>query len=108
MRWDQIEGRWSHFRAQVQGRWAELTDSDLEAIAGRRELLEARLQNRYGWTRERVRSEIAAFLAVCTPQISIVFPDHPHHQRTADPDGVQLLREPGAQPDRHADPSRSG
>ena len=36
----------------------ESTDDDLTAIDGRREALEGRIQERYGYTKDRVRKEI--------------------------------------------------
>jgi len=48
MDWNQVEGNWK----QVRGKqWGKLTDSDLTAIDGRREELEGKLQERYGYTK---------------------------------------------------------
>src|SRR5262249_5971118 len=38
--------------------WGKLTDDDLTAIAGRREKLEGKIQERYGYTKDRIRKEI--------------------------------------------------
>ena len=59
MDWNQVEGNWK----QV-GRWGKLTDDHLTAIDGRREALEGRIQERYGYTKDRVRNDrgMAAFL----------------------------------------------
>ena len=58
MDWNQIEGNWKQVRGNVKKHWGKLTDSDLTAIAGRREELEGKIQERYGYTKDRVRKEI--------------------------------------------------
>jgi len=45
-------------RGNVKKHWGKLTDDDLTAIDGRREVLEGRIQERYGYTKDRVRKEI--------------------------------------------------
>ena len=58
MDWNQVEGNWKQVRGNVKKQWGKLTDSDLTAIDGRREELEGKLQERYGYTKDRVRKEI--------------------------------------------------
>jgi uncharacterized protein YjbJ (UPF0337 family) len=61
MNMDILEGKWKEIRGKVQQRWGELTDSDLDQIAGRRVELEGLLQKRYGYTKERARQEVDYF-----------------------------------------------
>jgi uncharacterized protein YjbJ (UPF0337 family) len=56
--WDQIEGKWHQLKGSVQTRWAELTDNDVDEIAGRYENLMGMLQERYGKTRVELEQEI--------------------------------------------------
>ena len=58
MDWNQVEGNWKQVRGNVKRQWGKLTDSDLTAIGGRREELEGKIQERYGYTKDRVRKEI--------------------------------------------------
>ena len=58
MDWNQLEGNWKRVRVNVQRQWGKLTDSDLTTIGGRREELEGKIQERYGYTKDRVRNEI--------------------------------------------------
>jgi uncharacterized protein YjbJ (UPF0337 family) len=58
MDWNQVEGNWKQVRGNVKKQWGKLTDDDLAAIDGRREVLEGRIQERYGYTKDRVRKEI--------------------------------------------------
>jgi uncharacterized protein YjbJ (UPF0337 family) len=58
MDWNQVEGNWKQVKGNVKTKWGKLTDSDLTAIDGRREALEGKLQERYGYTKDRVRKEV--------------------------------------------------
>jgi len=46
--WDQIVGRWNQMRGEVRRVWGELTDDELEQIAGNRDKFVGKLQERYG------------------------------------------------------------
>ena len=52
MNWDRIEGDWKMLSGKVQERWGKLTDDDLDVIAGRRDQLLGRIQQRHGFARE--------------------------------------------------------
>ena len=61
MNWTLAENSWRNFKGTVRARWRELTDSQLDAIAGKRvELLRA-LQEAYGLSRMEAEREIRAF-----------------------------------------------
>ena len=62
MNMDIVEGKWKELRGKVQQQWGDLTDSDLDQIAGRRTELEGLLQKRYGYTKERAHREVDEFL----------------------------------------------
>ena len=57
MNWDQLEGKWKQFSGSARERWGKLTDDDLDAIRGKREILVGRLQERYGMAREQADRE---------------------------------------------------
>jgi uncharacterized protein YjbJ (UPF0337 family) len=57
MNWDKIEGNWKQFMGKARERWGELTDSDFHAVAGRREQLVGRIQERYGIAREEAQEQ---------------------------------------------------
>lgn len=52
MNWDRIEGNWKQMTGKAREKWGKLTDSDFETIAGRRDQLVGRIQERYGITRD--------------------------------------------------------
>ena len=58
MDWNQVEARWKQARGKIKEKWVRLTDEDLEAIGGRRALLERKIQERYGFATDYVRKEI--------------------------------------------------
>ncbi|MHB1294683.1 MAG: CsbD family protein [Anaerolineae bacterium] len=60
---DILKGKWTQFKGQVKQRWGELTDDDLDKIEGRRDELIGRIQERYGYTRERAEREADSFIA---------------------------------------------
>ena len=58
MNWQQIEGNWTQVKGHVRKKWGELTDDELDEIAGRRQVLVGKLQERYGKSREAVEEEV--------------------------------------------------
>jgi uncharacterized protein YjbJ (UPF0337 family) len=55
---DVFKGQWKQVKGEVRKRWNLLTDDDVEAVGGEMEKLEGRLQERYGWEKERIKKEI--------------------------------------------------
>jgi uncharacterized protein YjbJ (UPF0337 family) len=60
---DTLEGQWSQVKRDVKTQWGKLTDKDLEQIAGQSEKLVGKLQERYGYHRDRAEREISDFEA---------------------------------------------
>lgn len=56
--WDQIVGKWSQFKGEARVQWGKLTDDDMEQIAGEREKLAGKIQERYGIAREEANRQI--------------------------------------------------
>ena len=61
MNHDRIEGRWRQIKGKVKEQWGKLTDDDLDVIAGRREQLLGRIQQRHGVAREEADRQVRAF-----------------------------------------------
>ena len=49
---DRIEGNWKQLKGKVKEQWGKLTDSDLDIIAGKRDQLLGRIQERMGVTKD--------------------------------------------------------
>lgn len=60
--WDRIEGNWKTLTGKVRERWGELTDDDLQVIAGRREQLIGKIQERYGILTDQAERQVAAWM----------------------------------------------
>ena len=63
MNQDRIEGRWRQIKGKVKEQWGKLTDDDLDVIAGRREQLLGRIQQRHGVAREEADRQVRSFEA---------------------------------------------
>jgi uncharacterized protein YjbJ (UPF0337 family) len=62
MDWDRVEGGWKQFTGKVKEKWGKLTDDDLATINGRRDQLEGKIQERYGYAKDQVRREVDDWL----------------------------------------------
>src|SRR3569833_1614915 len=56
--WNQVEGNWKQVRGKVKEQWGKLTDDDLDVIGGRRDQLEGKIQERYGYAKDQVSKEV--------------------------------------------------
>lgn len=55
---DRLQGRWKEIKGKVRERWGQLTEDDLDVIAGRREQLLGRIQQRHGLAREEAERQV--------------------------------------------------
>ena len=55
---DRIEGNWRQLKGKLKEKWGELTDDDLDRMAGRREQLIGYLQERSGQGRADVERQL--------------------------------------------------
>jgi len=58
---DIIKGKWKQLSGTLKEKWGKLTDDDLQAADGHAEYLVGKLQERYGWTREKAEEEVRDF-----------------------------------------------
>jgi len=58
---DTMKGQWKQVQGEVKKQWGQLTDDDLLKAEGDYDKLVGSIQQRYGYTRERVDREINAF-----------------------------------------------
>jgi len=64
MNGDVFEGKWKQLRGQIQKQWGDLTDNDLDKIKGTRTEFEGLLQERYGYSKDKAKTELDNFLKV--------------------------------------------
>lgn len=65
MNWDQIEGKWNNVKGKAREKWGKLTDDDLTFIAGKKDQLVGKIQERYGKTRQEAEEEANKFASAC-------------------------------------------
>ncbi len=61
MNWDQVQGKWKQLKGSVRQEWGDLTNSDVEMIAGSRDKLIGKLQERYGYAKEEAQKKADDF-----------------------------------------------
>jgi len=58
---DRIEGNWKIMKGKVKEQWGKLTDDDLDVIAGKRDQMIGRIQERYGCQRDEAERQVDTF-----------------------------------------------
>jgi uncharacterized protein YjbJ (UPF0337 family) len=77
MNWDQMQGKWKQMKGSVRQEWGNLTDNDLEVIAGSRDKLVGALQERYGFVKEEAQNRADDFIKKLN--------EHPEHSSEPSP-----------------------
>lgn len=62
MNWDRIEGQWSQVKGKAREQWGKLTDDDVDVIAGKRDQLAGKIQERYGIHKEEAMHQVNTWL----------------------------------------------
>jgi uncharacterized protein YjbJ (UPF0337 family) len=58
MNWEETKGRWNQMKGAVKKQWGKLTDDDLAVIAGQRDQLVGKIQERYGIAKEEADQQV--------------------------------------------------
>jgi uncharacterized protein YjbJ (UPF0337 family) len=61
MNWDQIKGNWKQLKGHARRKWGDLTDDDFDRIAGNRDILVGRIQEKYGISKEEAERQVRDF-----------------------------------------------
>jgi uncharacterized protein YjbJ (UPF0337 family) len=61
MNWDQIQGNWKQLTGRAKEQWGKLTDDDLDVVAGRRDQLAGKIQERYGIAKDEAEVQLTAW-----------------------------------------------
>lgn len=70
MNWNQVEGKWNELKGEVKEKWGKLTDDDLDVIAGKRDKLVGKLQQRYGITKEEAEKQTDRWAEVVIVEVA--------------------------------------
>ena len=57
----QVIGNWKQVKGVVRKKWGKLTDDDVDVIAGKRDILLGKIQERHGIAREEAEKELKAW-----------------------------------------------
>jgi uncharacterized protein YjbJ (UPF0337 family) len=57
-----LEGKWLQLRGSIREKWGEITDDELDQIAGKRDKFAGVLQEKYGYTQMEAERQIDDFL----------------------------------------------
>lgn len=60
---DILKGKWHQVRGDIRSWWGKLTDDDVQEIQGNTETFLGKLQERYGYSREKATQELNEFLS---------------------------------------------
>lgn len=67
MNWTQIEGQWNQAKGELKSKWAKLTDDDLDNVAGKKDQLVGKLQQRYGILKDEAEKQLDEWIAKFAP-----------------------------------------
>ena len=59
MDWNRVEGNWKQLKGKVKEQWGKLTDDDLDVIAGKRDQMVGRMQERYGIAKDEAEKQLS-------------------------------------------------
>ena len=55
---DTLKGNWKELKGKIVKKWSKLTDDDMGEVAGDLTILEGKLQEAYGLSKEEVEKEL--------------------------------------------------
>ncbi len=57
---DRVKGNWKQLAGRAKVQWGKLTDDDMLVIAGHRDQLAGKIQERYGVAKEKAEEQASA------------------------------------------------
>lgn len=58
MNWDTVSGNWKHLKGKAREAFGDLTDDDMEKIAGKKDQFVGTVQTKYGITRDEAEKRV--------------------------------------------------
>ena len=58
MNWDRIQGNWKQMKGALRTKWGKLTDDEFEQLAGHRDKLVGKIQERYGVQKDEAERQV--------------------------------------------------
>lgn len=63
MDWNVVKGNWNQLKGRAREQWGDLTDDDMEQIAGKKDRLVGKLQEKYGYAKDDAERRADDWLA---------------------------------------------
>ena len=60
---DILQGNWKQLKGRVREKWGELTNDEVDQIQGKQDVLVGKIQEKYGYSKEKAEKEVNDFLA---------------------------------------------
>lgn len=70
MNWEQIEGQWGQVKGFVKSKWSKITDDDLMNLAGKKDALVGKVQERYGLMKDEAEKQVDEWISKLPPRHS--------------------------------------
>ena len=67
MNWDIIEGKWDQVKGSLKSAFGKLTDDDLQNLAGKRDRVLGKVQERYGIQKDEAERRLDTWINVLGP-----------------------------------------
>ena len=58
---DIAQGNWNEIKGKIRAKWGKLTDNEVETLKGNLEQLTSKIQQTYGYAKEKAESEYQEF-----------------------------------------------
>jgi len=58
MNWDIVKGKWKQTFGSAKAKWGKLTDDELTEIAGERDKLVGKVQEKYGLAKDEAEKQV--------------------------------------------------
>ena len=55
---DRMQGQWKQLKGKMKTQWGKLTDDDLDVIAGQKDQLVGKIQERYGIQKDEAQRQV--------------------------------------------------
>jgi uncharacterized protein YjbJ (UPF0337 family) len=65
---DEFEGKWWQLRGAIREKWGDLLDDQRKKMAGKKEILVGKLQERYGVKREEAEEQLDEWMEILTQE----------------------------------------
>ena len=65
MNWDRVEGHWKQLKGKAKQKWGQLTDDQLDVIAGNRDQLVGQVQEAYGIAKDEAEKQVDEWGKTC-------------------------------------------